>query len=181
MVPITFRFHLSFDLMSSPIDYIFMKSLDKCVVIITNILSSSRIPIKYMMGNTILTPRWLCYHWQHSCLPPTQTCSCYGCNLLSSSYDVLPWSINVFYHKNVVRISPPLKNSWYSDTSHHHHSLLVPVLIRSVMFGFCPSSNHIALKIMVDISFLDHWLSNHHYNIGRATQPIFWVHLSTNV
>ena len=43
--------------MSSPIDYIFMKSLDKCVVIIINILSSSRISIEFMMRNTILAPR----------------------------------------------------------------------------------------------------------------------------
>ena len=59
----------SFDWMSSPIDYIFMKSLDKCVVIITNILSFSRILIKFMRKNTILPLDDLCYHRQHSCLP----------------------------------------------------------------------------------------------------------------
>jgi hypothetical protein len=59
----------------------------------------------------------------------SRTCPCYGCNLLSSLYYVLPWSITVFYVKDVVRIAPPLRNSWYSDTSHHHHSFLVPMLI----------------------------------------------------
>ena len=49
--------HHYFDLMSSPIDYIFMNSRNKGVVII-NILSSSRISIEFMMRNTILVPRW---------------------------------------------------------------------------------------------------------------------------
>jgi hypothetical protein len=56
------------------------------------------------------------------------TCPCCGCNLLPSLY-VLPWSITVFYVEDVVRIAPPLRNSWHSDTSHHHHSSLVPMLI----------------------------------------------------
>ena len=55
-----------------------------------------------------------------------QACPCYGCNLLSSLYYVLPWSITVFYVKNVVRIAPPLINSWYSDTSRHHRSSWSP-------------------------------------------------------
>ena len=38
-----------------------------------------------------------------------------------------------------------------------------------VLFEFCPSSNPIALKLMVDISFLGHWLSNHHSDIDRTT------------
>ena len=50
-------------------------------------------------------------------------------SLLSSNCSSLPWSITIFYVKNVTRITPPLKNSWYSDTSHHHHSFLVLVLI----------------------------------------------------
>ena len=53
--------HHSFDLMSSLIDYIFMKSLNKCVVIIINLMSSSRISIEFMMRNTILAPDDLCY------------------------------------------------------------------------------------------------------------------------
>ena len=47
--------------MSSPIDYIFMKSLDNCVVIIINLMSSSRNSIEFMMGNTILAPRWFLF------------------------------------------------------------------------------------------------------------------------
>ena len=61
--------HHSFNLMSSPIDYIFMKSLDKCVVIINSIRSSSRISIEFMMRNTILPLEDLCYQWQLYGLP----------------------------------------------------------------------------------------------------------------
>ena len=31
------------------------------------------------------------------------------------------------------------------------------------------------------MKFLDYWLLNHHSDVGRATQPIFRVHLSINV
>ena len=61
----------------------------------------------------------------------TQTCSCFVLYLefLATQHcSSLPWNITTFYVKNVVGISPPLKNSWYSDTSHPHHSFLVPVL-----------------------------------------------------
>ena len=51
----------------------------------------------------------------------------------------------------------------------------------TVLFEFCPSSNPIALMLMVGRSLLDYWLLNHHSDIGRATQPIFRAHLSTNV
>ena len=47
--------------MSSLIDYICMKSLDNCVVIIINLMSSSRNSIEFMMGNTILAPRWFLF------------------------------------------------------------------------------------------------------------------------
>ena len=57
------------------------------------------------------------------------TCSHHECNLLSSLYSVLSWSITAFYAEYVVRIAPPLWNSWHSDTSHRHLSFLVPVLI----------------------------------------------------
>ena len=53
---------------------------------------------------------------------------CILLSLLSNLCYVLPWSITIFDVKDVVSITPPLKNSWYSDTSHHHHSFLVPVL-----------------------------------------------------
>ena len=83
---------------------------------------------------------------------------------------ILPWSITIFDVKNVVRIAPPLKNSWRNDTSHHHHSFLGPCIVSNqdtnrwtVLFGFCPSSNPIALKLMAGHSFLDYWLLNHHF------------------
>ena len=137
-------------------------------------------PRWFVLSSTTLLPsvqhklvRVLCYTLS-SLLP----------NLCSS----LPWNITIFYDKNVVRISPPLKNSWYGDTSHHHHSFLGPRVDSNqgtnkwvVLFGFCPSSNPLALKLMVGRSFLDYWLLNHHSDVGRATQPIFRVHLSTNV
>ena len=43
----------------------------------------------------------------------------------------------------------------------------------TMMLGFCTSSNLIALKLMVDSSFLDYWLSNCHCNIDRATYSRF--------
>ena len=64
--------HHYFDLMSSPIDYIFMNSRDKCVVNIINILSSSRISIEFMMRNTILALDELYYRRPLYC-PPTNT------------------------------------------------------------------------------------------------------------
>jgi hypothetical protein len=50
--------HHSFGLMSLPIDYIFMEPSTKFVVIIANILTSSKIWIEFMMGKIILAPRW---------------------------------------------------------------------------------------------------------------------------
>ena len=105
--------HYSFDLMSSLIDYIFMKSLDKCVVIIINLMSSSRISIEFMMRNTILAPDDLCYLWPLICLP-------FNTNLFV--FWVIPWDpyypafvlsylgvLPSFSIKDVVRTAPPLK------------------------------------------------------------------------
>ena len=64
-----FSLHPSFCLMSSMSDYIFMKPLDNCVMIIINILSSSRISIEFMMRNTILALDDWCCHRPHYCLP----------------------------------------------------------------------------------------------------------------
>ena len=124
--------HHSLDLVSSLIDYMFMKSLDKCVVIIINLMSSSRISTGVMMRNTVLALDDLRYH--RPLLPSHQhklvRVWCYTLSsLLSSNCSSLPWNINISYILNVVRISPPLKNSWYGDTSHHHHSSWVLVLI----------------------------------------------------
>ena len=134
MVPMTFGFIISVDLMSSPTSYIFSKPLDKCVMIIINILGSSKISIEFLMRNIILCPRWfgLIIH-NIIAFPPTQKLflfcvvpwvPCYPTYVM-----ILPRSITIFDVKNVVRIAPPLKNSWYSDTSHHHHSFLVLALI----------------------------------------------------
>jgi hypothetical protein len=59
----------------------------------------------------------------------SRACPCYGWNLPSCLYCVLPWSITALFVKYVVRIAPPRWNSWQSDTSRHHRSFLVPVLI----------------------------------------------------
>ena len=39
----------------------------------------------------------------------------------------------------------------------------------TVLFGFRPSINPIALELMVNITSLGHWLSNHHSNIDHTT------------
>ncbi len=74
--------HHSFDLMSSPIGYLFINSRYKCVVNIINILSSSKISIEFWMRNTILALDELYYHRPLYCLP-TNT------NLLM--FGVIPW------------------------------------------------------------------------------------------
>ena len=70
----------------------------KFVVIIINILTPSRISIKFMMGNTILAPRWSCYHRPHPCLPSTQTCSCFGLNLEFLAIQHLFFFTLEYYH-----------------------------------------------------------------------------------
>ena len=112
MVPITFRFIIPLTWCHHRSNYIFMKSLDNCVVIIISILSSSRVsrihdekyhpfPRWFVLSSTTLLPsvqhklvRVLCY-----------TLS----SLLSSICSSLSWSITIFYVKDVVRIAPPLK------------------------------------------------------------------------
>ena len=73
------------------------------------------------------------YHPQHYCIPSNTklvpVLCCTLSSLLSNLCYILPRSITIFDVKNVVRITPPLKNSCYNDTSHHHHSFLVLVLI----------------------------------------------------
>ena len=96
--------------MSSPTDYIF-----KCVVVIINILSSSKIYIEFLMRNTILAPQWFVLS-PTTLLPSVQhkliRVLCYTLrSLLSSICSSLPWNITTFYVKNVVVILPPLENS----------------------------------------------------------------------
>ena len=82
---------------------------------------------------TILVPRWfvlspttLLLSLQHKLVRVW----CYTWRpVLSSNYSSIPWSITIFYVKNVVKISPPLKNSWYGNTSRHLRSFLSPSLL----------------------------------------------------
>ena len=108
--------HHSLDSLSSPIDYI-LKSLDKCVMFIINILSSSKVAIGFLMRNAILALDDLCCRrpliafLQHK---PVRVLYYTLSSLLSSICSSWPWSITIFYVKNVMRITPPLKNSWYN-------------------------------------------------------------------
>ena len=97
-------------------------------------------------------------------------------SLLSSLWYVLPWSITIFYVKYVVRISPPRMTSWYSDTSPHHHSFLVPVLfLKGIPTNglWCVNSKLLATLMLWSywpiVSFYVYGLMNHHSNIDRAT------------
>ena len=131
LVPFTYRFHHSFDLMSSSINYIFLKTSRQFVVIIVKqfeffqdiyqILDEKYHPCPrwFVLSSTILLPSI-----QHKLV---RVLCCTLISLLSSLWYVLPWSITIFYVRNVVRISPPRMTSWYSDTSPHHHSFLVPM------------------------------------------------------
>ena len=109
--------HHSLDLMSSPIYYIFVEPVDKICrdhhqhldsFLDINWIHDEKYhscPRWFVLSSTILLPsvqhklvRVLCY-----------TLS----SLLYSICSSLPWSITISYVINVVRISPPLKNSWY--------------------------------------------------------------------
>ena len=113
----SYLLHHFFDLMSSLIDYIFMKSPDHCVMVIINILSSFRISIKFMMWNTILALDELYYHRPLYWFPSNTNLFVFGVIPGDSCYPAIissiPWSITIFYVKNVVRISSHPKNSWY--------------------------------------------------------------------
>lgn len=102
-------------------------------------------------------------------------------SLLSSSCSSLPWNINISYVLNVVRISPPLENSWYSDASHHHNSSIGPRVEWTLLWEFNISSNLATSELMDNNSNVECWLLNFHSDVGRATQPIFRVPLSTNI
>ena len=102
-------------------------------MIIINILSSSKRSIEIMMRNTVLALDDWCYQRQHYCIPSnTKLVPVLCCTLssfLSNLCYILPRSITIFDVNYVVNITPPLKNSWYRDTSPHHHSFLVPMLV----------------------------------------------------
>ena len=119
----------------------------------------------------------LCYHRQRYCPPPSNSdLIMLWSSFLSSLCYVRHISITVLHVKDIVRISPPLENSWYSNTSRHLHLFYDPRVVSNLntdnstmKCDFKTSSNPIALKLMVDISFLDHWLSNHRSNIDHST------------
>ena len=122
----------------------------------------------------------LCYRRPLDCLPfntKLVRVLCYTLrSLLTSLCYVLPCSITIFDVKNVVSITPPLKNSWYSDTSHHHHSFLVPVLFLNKIPTnglWCVNSKLLATLLLWSywsvVSFYVYGLLNHHSNIDRAT------------
>ena len=97
-------------------------------------------------------------------------------SLLSSICSSLPWSITIFYVKYVVRISPPRMTSWYSDTSPHHHSFLVPVLfLKGIPTNglWCVNSKLLATLLLWSywsiVSFYAYGLMNHHSDIDCAT------------
>ena len=65
-----------------------------------------------------------------------------------------------------------------SDTYHHHHSFLGPLLFLTViptngLVILKTSSNLIALKLMVDISFLDCWLLNRILTLVVQPNPYY--------
>ena len=133
MVPITFRFITSFNLMSSPIDYIFMKSLDKCVVIIISIRSTSKISIEFMMRNTILALDDLCYHRPLYCLPFNTNLFVFCVYLEIHAIQHLFSFTLEYYHLFMSRMSWEfhhlLRILDTGDTSCHIHSLLATLLL----------------------------------------------------
>ena len=146
--------------MSSLIDYIFVKSLDKCVVIIINLMSSSRISIEFMMRNVILALDDLSYHRPLYCLPSITNmimfCAipCVPCypafvllylGILPSFMSSMLWE---FHHLLWIIDA--------SDASHHHHSFHGPRVPTGIPTNglwcekFQTSSNPIACKLMND-------------------------------
>ena len=103
----------------------------------------------------------------------SQTCSCYGCNLLSSLYYDLPCSITAVLSRMLWGLPHLLRILDISDTSPSPFFLGPRVVPNRNTdrwtSNFKTASNLIALKLMVNISILDHWLSNRHSNIVCAT------------
>ena len=125
-------------------------------------------------------PRWFVLS-STTLLPPLQhelvRVLCYTLSsLLSSICSPLPWSITIFYVKNVVRISPPRMTSWYSDPSPHHHSFLVPVLFLKGIptNGLWRVNSKLLATLLLwsywsIVSFYVYGLMNHNSNIDCAT------------
>ena len=132
LVPITFRFtiHLTWCHRRSITSW---NLSTKCVVIIINLMSSSRISIEFMMRNTILALDDLRYHRPLYCLPT---------NTSLFVFDVIPWvpcylaivlpylgTLTSFMSRTSWEFHHVLRVLGIVITSHPHHSFLVLVLI----------------------------------------------------
>ena len=123
--------------------------------------------------------------------PPTQTCSCSVLYLEFLAIQHLFFFTLEYYHllcqvcrKNFTT-SHDILVQWYFSPSPF---FLVPVLfLKGIPTNglWCVNSKLRATLLLWSywsiVSFYDYGLLNHHSDIGRATQPIFWAHLSTNV
>ena len=133
MVPITFRFIIRLTWCHRrPITSPWNLSTE-IVMIIINILSSSRISIEFLMRNTILTLDDLCYHRPLDCLPFNTNLFVFCVYLEILATQHLFFFTLEYYHLLISRmwwgLLHLLRNSWYSDTIHHHHSFMVLMLI----------------------------------------------------
>ena len=116
--------------------------------------------------------------------PPTQTCSCFVLYLefLATQHcSSLPWILPPFMSRMSWEFHHLLGNSWYSDASHNHHSSLGPRVEWTLLWEFNISSNLATSELVDNNSNVVCWLLNFHSDVGRATQPIFRVPLSTNI
>ena len=166
MVPLTFCFDIHF--LDAIVD---RSSITSSWNLSTNVSSSSStfwVLLGYQSNSWWEVPSLplddLYYHHRHHCLPSDTNLFMLWSSLLSSLCYVLPWSIVVFYVKNVARISTPNKNSWYKW--YLLPSLFIPwspiVSNRktnnwTMTSEFKTSINPITLKLMADSSFLDYW------------------------
>ena len=149
--------------MSLPIDYIFMNSRDKRCR-------------DHQHSELIQDINWIHNKKYHPCLDELyyhRPLYCLPTNTSLFMFCVIPWDPRYLAHvlfylgvlpslfvKNVVRISPPLKKSWYNNTSCHLRSFLGPRVVFNrntdnwaMTCEFKTSSNPIALRWMGDSSF----------------------------
>ena len=118
--------------------------------------------------------------------PPTQTCSQFVLYLGFLAIQQLFFFTLEYYHLLISRmlwgLLHLLRNSWYWDASHHHHSFLVPVLLPTGV----PTSERCCLNSALLASLL---LWSEILRLSIIESP-FWhwpcnpthrAHLSTNV
>jgi hypothetical protein len=150
-------------------------------------LTSSEMSIVFMMRNTLLALDDFVIIDNTFGFLSSRACPCYGCNLLSNLYGVLPWSITVFYAEYVVRIAPPLGNTWHRWYLSSLPFFLGPRVdsnrdtnMQAILLGFRTSINPMALKLTIDSSFLtvDYWIVT--LTLIVLPMVIFRAHLSTN-